>query len=279
MTNDPQALPMPATVSNEELPVLTSPLLASQPGIVHGITRRWPDLGGAHGNVSYSAPRDREDAWRMRQRWCGAIGVDPDRLVTTGQVHGNGVLRVHAAQAGAGARPESPRAGVADALITNQPGVVLLSMHADCLPILLFDPITPAVGVVHAGWRGTVANVAGAAIAALTESYGTDPATVLAYLGPAIAGPCYEVGAEVSQEWAGLVGAEHAGHGLHPSGSRWTFDLAAANTWLLEQAGVPSERIEQSGICTRCGGDDWFSHRGQGPATGRFGAIIALNDA
>lgn len=259
-----------------DLPVLTSQLLAARPGVIHGITRRRPGLGPADGNMSYTKPRDRQAAWRVRQLWCAAIGVDPERLVTAGQVHGNGVLRVTAGQAGRGARPDSSRAGVADALITNEPGVVLLSMHADCLPILLVDPATPAVGVIHAGWRGTVADVAGAAIAALSAAFGTDPGRVLAYLGPAIAGPCYEVGAEVADAWGDRASLVHACHGLHARGPAWTFDLAAANTWLLRQAGVRPEHIERSGICTRCGTDDWFSHRGQGPATGRFGAIIAL---
>jgi len=276
MTGSASITIAPTAATTLDLRALTSPLLSAQPGVVHGITRRRPGLGAADGNMSYTAPRDIEDAWRVRQRWCATIGVDPDRLVTTGQIHSNGVLRVRAGQAGAGARPGAARAGVADALITNEPGVVLLSMHADCLPILIVDPVTPAVGVVHAGWRGTVANVAGAAIAALTAEFGTDPGRVLAYLGPAIAAACYEVGADVADRWTDRVGVENAHLGLLSSGSRWSFDLAAANSLLLLEAGLRPEHIEHSGICTRCGGADWFSHRGQGPATGRFGAIIAL---
>ena len=260
----------------DDLPVLASPLLADLPGVVYGFTRRRPGLGAADGNVSYSKPRDVDEAWRMRRLWCRAIGVDPTRLVTTGQVHGNSVLRATAAHAGRGAMPGSPLAGVADAMITNEPGVVLLSMHADCLPILLVDPVTPAVGVVHAGWRGTVANVAGAAVAALHEAFGTDPGTVRAFLGPAIAASCYEVGDDVATAWTELVGPDHQGVALQPRGPRWTFDVTGANAYLLQQAGLVPELIEWCGICTRCDGDDWFSHRGQGPLTGRFGAIIAL---
>lgn len=264
--------------SSHELPVLTSPLIATFPGVVHGITRRRAGLGAAHGNLSYSGTRDAEDAWHLRRLWSAAIGIDPDRIVTAGQVHGNGVLRIAAEQAGIGARPGSGLAGIADALITNEPGVVLLSMHADCLPILLVDPVSPAIGVVHAGWRGTVANVAGATVTALTKEFGTDPGQVLAYLGPAIAPECYEVGDEVAAAWTDLVGHEHRQIGLHPLGARWQFDLAGANAFLLRAAGLRPEQIEQSGICTRCGGEDWFSHRGQGPLTGRFGAMIALGE-
>jgi YfiH family protein len=259
-----------------DLPLLTSALLATVPGVTHGFTRRRSGLGAADGNVSYSKPRDIDEAWRMRQLWCHAIGVDPDRLVTTGQVHGNRVLRITADQAGRGARPGSLQAGIADEMITNERGVVLLSMHADCLPILLVDPFTPAVGIVHAGWRGTVVNAAGGAIAALTDTFGTEPGNVLAYLGPAIAASCYEVGDDVATAWTVLVGAEQIATALHARGDRWTFDVAAANVYLLRAAGLRPEHIELSGICTRCHGDEWFSHRAQGPGTGRFGAMIAL---
>lgn len=267
---------MPQT--DPDLPVLMSPLLAGLPGVIHGFTRRRPGLGAADGNVSYSGHRDAEDAWRMRQLWCRAIGVDPARLVTTGQIHGNDVLRVTTAHAGRGAPPGSALAGIADAMITSDPGVILLSMHADCLPILLVDPITPAVGVVHAGWRGTVANVAGAAITALTESFGTDPMNVRAFLGPAIAAACYEVREDVATAWTALVGADDQGLALGTRGDRWTFDVAAGNAFLLRAAGLRPEHIESSGICTRCDGHEWFSHRGQGSLTGRFGALIALGE-
>lgn len=261
-----------------DLPRLTSRLIAAHPGFVHGFTRRRPGLGAAEGNVSYSGARDAAEAWRMRQIWAATIGVDPEQMVTTGQVHGNRVLRVTASDAGRGARPEpgSVQAGIADALITNEPGPVLLSMHADCLPILLADPVTRAVGIVHAGWRGTIVDVAGAAVREMTAAYGTDPGTLLAYLGPAIGAACYEVGEDVATAWTSLAGPDAQAVALKPAADRWTFDLAAANAYLLRQAGLRADHIEASGICTRCGGEEWFSHRGQGPATGRFGAIITL---
>ena len=252
---------------------LRSTLLAQVPGVVHGMTRRIPALGEAAGNMSYSGSRDRSAAWHARQLWCAALGVDPDRLVTAGQVHGNGVLHVTAIQAGTGARPDSSQVGIGDALIATEPGVVLLSMHADCLPIFLVDPVVPAVAVIHAGWRGTVANVAGATVAALAAHH-ADPGRLLAFLGPAIGMECYEVGEDVAAAWR-TVGAG-TDDILQPMGERWRFNLAAANAQLLIAAGVPAGQIEHSAICTRCGGDAWFSHRGQGAATGRFGAMIGL---
>lgn len=259
----------------ETLPVTRSCLLAEVRGVVHGLTGRVPGLGRADGNLGYGAPRDTADAWEMRRRWSAAIGVDPDRLASAGQVHGADAIRVGAADAGQGARPGSGRVGLADALLTDEPGVALLSLHADCLPLLLIDPVRPAVAAVHAGWRGTVAGVAGAAVRAMTTHYGSRPADLFAFLGPAIGPCCYEVGLDVADAWR--AGPDHADAvALTPTGSRWTFDLQAANAHLLLRAGLAPEHLERSGVCTRCAGDAWFSHRGQGPTTGRFGAVVAL---
>jgi YfiH family protein len=259
------------------LPVLRSPLLGTVPGVTHGITRRVPGLGRADGNLGYSAPRDRADAWRMRQLWAAAVGVPAEGLTVAGQIHGRDVLRVAAHQAGRGGTPDSERVGLADALITDVPGVALLSLHADCLPLLLVDPERPAIGVVHAGWRGTVADVAGAAVRAMVDAFGSDPRRLLAHLGPAIGPCCYEVGAEVVAAWS--VQDEDSSpisRSASPDAAV-TFDLRRANARLLRRAGLRDHLIETSPICTKCAGPASFSHRGQGPLTGRFGAIIALD--
>ena len=258
------------------LPVTRSRLLSGQVGVVHGITGRVPGLGRADGNLGYGAPRDAADAWAMRRRWCAAIGIDPERLVAAGQVHGAAVLRVGADHAGIGARPGSGRVGLGDALMTDEPGVALLSLHADCLPLFLVDPRRRAIAVVHAGWRGAVADVAGATVHALAGAYGSRPDDLLAFLGPAIGPCCYEVGSEVAAAWVDRAGGD-AGEALRPVGDRWALDLRAANAVLLRRAGLPAAHLESSSVCTRCAGEAWFSHRGQGPTTGRFGAIIALS--
>ena len=126
------------------------------PFIRHGITRRVPGLGDADGNISYSEPRDPVDAWAMRQFWCERMGVDPNTLVTAHQVHGNAIGVVPQARAGTGSAPGTGLFGKFDSLVTNEPNVAVMMTHADCLAVILCDPQTRAVGVVHAGWRGTV---------------------------------------------------------------------------------------------------------------------------
>ncbi|MGN6484865.1 MAG: polyphenol oxidase family protein, partial [Thermomicrobiales bacterium] len=165
-----------------------SELLARTPGIVHGLTYRVPGMGKAEGNIGYSGGRDREDAWAMRRQWAEAIGFDIEQMVNVGQVHGNEVIRAYAEDAGRGAAPGTEVIGHADALVTDAPNVFLSTMHADCQPILLVDPARPAVAAVHAGWRGTVADIAGNAVRAMQREFGSDPADLVAYLGPAIGG-------------------------------------------------------------------------------------------
>jgi len=274
-----------STVLRSAAPPLGCPwqseLLASIPGVAHGITRRVEGLGRADGNTGFSAPRDRDDAWAMRQHWCAALGLVPEHLVTLGQVHGRDVRIATEAHAGHGARPGSMQIGLGDALVTNQIGPVLMTLHADCQPVLVVDPGAgrrgPAVGVAHAGWRGTVANIVGATLRVMTAAFGTRAHDVHVVLGPAIGCCCYDVGDDVADAWRQIAGAD-AGEALESEGGRHRFSLKAANELLLARAGVRAANVETSAICTKCEGDHWFSHRSQGPQTGRFGAMISIHE-
>jgi len=251
---------------------LQSGLLGDLAMIRHGVTKRVAAAGQGEANIGYGAPHDRHDAWESRQRWADTVGVDPETIVTCSQVHGATVLRIDEDHIGQGARPGSGSAGRGDALMTDRPGVALLTLHADCAPILLVDPVRPAVATVHAGWRGTVSDVAGTTVVQMRHHFGSNPEHIKAFIGPAIGPCCYEVGPEVMSAWreqagvdapAALVGYRH-------------FDLATANHWLLRRAKLDERNIEHSQICTRCQQREWFSHRAQGPLTGRFGATIAI---
>lgn len=255
-----------------------SDLLSSFDFIVHGLTYRVPGLGKADGNVGYSGDRDRDDAWEMRQVWAQATGFDGRRIVNVGQEHGIRVIQAFGDDAGQGARPDSEVIGIADALITDSPGTYLSTFHADCQPILLVDPARPAVAAVHAGWRGTVADVAGSAVRAMREAFGSEPAELRAFLGPAIGVCCNEVGDEVIAAWreqAADLGAlvELA---ITRPGIKHHFDVPRANSLLLQRAGLHVDYIDISPICTKDSLDSWFSHRGHGPDAGRQAAFIGI---
>ena len=171
----------------------------------------------------------------------------------------------------------------------------LTQRYGDCTPILVYDPVRHAVGLAHAGWRGTVAGMASALVQAMVESYASDPATLVAVVGPAIGPCCYEVGPEVvdavrlafpeaalvlatppSRDDAVVFAAQVSKGQPKSNGaaSRPHFDLWEANRLQLAQAGV--KQIEVAGVCTSCRRDLYFSHRGDHGRTGRFGAVVML---
>jgi polyphenol oxidase len=272
-----RALRFDPLVGPAPLPVLESRLLSALPGVIHGITRRIPGLGLADGNVGYGAPRDREDAWRMRWLWCRSIGADAADLVTVHQTHGCAVAAVTRSDAGRGARPGSDAVAEADALITAETGVILMTLHADCLPILLCDPGVPVVAAVHAGWRGTVAGVVAETVRSMVQDFGAVPQRTIAYLGPTNRSCCYEVGEEVVAAWLNYDPG-CAANAVVRRAEGFRFDVAAANRWSLQREGLDPANIDDGGVCTECAADHWFSHRAQGARTGRFGAMIGLSE-
>jgi polyphenol oxidase len=252
---------------------------ARTPRVRHGITGRaaglWRD-----GDTGYATGGDPERVFANRRAWAAQVGVVAEDIVATRQVHGNAVDVVTAADRGRGARPTPPnRVPAADAILTDAPDTPLLMSFADCTPLLFHDPVRGVVGLAHAGWRGTVADVAGATIRALVSRYGSDPADLLVGIGPAIGRCCYVVDEPVVEAWQALApGDTTALEEIAPAGGRrqWRFDLAGANRLLLERAGVRPERIEDAALCTACNVARYPSHRAEAGRSGRFSAIIAL---
>lgn len=253
-----------------------STLISAIPWVRHGITRRVPGLGLAAGNVGYTAPRDGADAWEMRQRWAMAMGVDPSDLVRVRQVHGN-VVRIATEQdTQRGTHPGAREAPIADSIITCEANVALMTLHADCLAMLLVDPVNRSVGAVHAGWRSTVLDITGETVRAMSSAFGTQPDDLVAFVGPSIGAEQYEVGDEVVEAWRSLPHALETAY--RKIGGTWRFDLKAANAWQLTRAGLRAEKIEVSSVCTATDTERWFSHRAQGALTGRFAAVISISD-
>jgi polyphenol oxidase len=238
--------------------------------VAHGVFTRHGGVSPepyASLNLSVSTGDAVDNVRRNAARAFSALDRDLASAASLWQVHSAEVV-VAEQPHGAGGH-----LGQADALITDQPSVSLFLRFADCVPILLFDPRRPAVGVVHAGWRGTLKKILQRATAAMADAYGSRPADILAGIGPSV-GPChYAVGPELVERVRRVFGAE--AEALLPEvDGRQHFDLWAANALTLREAGV--QRIETAGMCTVCQSHDFFSHRATGGRTGRFGAVIAL---
>jgi hypothetical protein len=242
--------------------------LLQHPLLTHAIFARHGGVSAgpyASLNMSISTGDSRENVVANRVRGFEAAGRDPRSVADTWQVHSTEVVFAETPT-----RPfaDSPKA---DILLTNRPELTLFMRFADCVPILLFDPRQKVIGLVHAGWRGTLLNAAGVAVQAMVGRYASRPADILAGIGPSI-GPChYEVGDEVVAQTQAALGAAVLSR---PKNHHAHLDLWAANEHLLRAAGVVA--IEQSHLCTACHVADFFSHRAEAAKTGRFGALIGL---
>jgi YfiH family protein len=247
-------------------PLVTFPVLAAVPGVRHGVSGRaggvsegdWASL-----NVSYTVGDETERVEENLCRLTAAVGHTSDDLFPAYQVHGTTTIVV---ESDAEPRPH------ADALVTRQPGRVLMLRYADCVPVLLADSRGKAVGVAHAGWRGTAAGVVKSAVAAMSAAFGCPPGDLVAAIGPSIGPCCYEVGDDVVGAFTDRAWALRAREGHRPH-----LDLWELNRRALLDAGVPAHQINLAAVCTQCHQDEFFSYRAaRGGPSGRFAEIVAL---
>lgn len=217
----------------------------------------------AAGNLSYYVGADPANVTANRQRLVKALKLT--NLTAAQQVHGSQLVIVTQGMGGRGSHDHESAIPETDALITNLPDVCLMVQVADCVPILLYDPIKRVIAAVHAGWRGTVANIAGKTVEAMRRAFGSSPSDILASIGPSIGACCFEVGEEVR-----LAAVKLPSSLLKDN----HFDLWGANDYWLKEAGVA--KVEVLKICTNCNSDHFFSYRKSGGKTGRGGAGIML---
>ncbi|HEX4831822.1 MAG TPA: peptidoglycan editing factor PgeF [Trebonia sp.] len=212
-----------------------------------------------------------------RRRAAAALGAGLEDMVFCNQSHDKNVHVVTGADRGRGTRGQDDAIAATDALVTAEPGVVLVVMVADCVPIVLFDPVAHVLACVHAGWRGTVARVSEAAVQAMT-ALGSDPGDIIAGIGPAISPDAYQVGQDVAAAAAACFGERGASAVIRPDGAgKWLFDLWRANRVILGEAGVREDNTHLAAVPTGpAGGGLFFSDRQARPC-GRFAAIARLH--
>lgn len=243
----------------------------SLPVLRHGVFTR---LGGSSSgafaslNVGSTVGDDPDAVRHNRARMAGALGLQDADVRSVWQVHGVEVVVARRSDHLGELPPQ------ADILLTDEPDLPLAMRFADCVPILIVDPVRRVLGMVHAGWRGTVLNAAGAAVAAMANVFGSSPADLIAGVGPSIGPERYEVGPEVISQVEsafddsdGLLRAsERPGHAY--------LDLWEANRRLLTGAGAG--QVEVAALCTAEHSNEFFSHRAEHGRTGRFGMLAML---
>ncbi len=255
-------------IRKDALEYLTCPSIC----VPHCFTTRYGGVSQGHldsMNIGTHRGDTRENVLKNYEILGNALGFSPERLVLTHQTHTDIVLPVDERHAGAGLF--APELSECDGLITNTPGIGLVVFSADCTPILLHDPVTGAVGAVHAGWKGTAKCIAEKCVQAMVKHYGCDPKNIRAAIGPHIGQCCFQTDWDVPQAMLDAVG-EAAREHILPKNDKYYVNLTAINTLLLQRAGVMS--IEASTECTLCQPERFWSARLTGNRRGSQGGII-----
>ncbi|MDD3252331.1 MAG: peptidoglycan editing factor PgeF [Lachnospiraceae bacterium] len=260
---------------------LTFPALERTGMVRHSFSTR---VGGASTgifstmNFGYTRGDDPAHVTENYRRMADILGVEMERMVLSWQTHTTNVRVVTEADAGKGIVRERDYRDV-DGMITDVPGITLVTFYADCVPLYLLDPVHRAIGLSHSGWRGTVNRMGQVTLAAMAREYGTRPEDVIACIGPSICQDCFEVGEEVVAEFAAEFDARcHAELFYRKENGKYQLDLWRANQLVFLEAGVPEAQIHTTDICTRCNPELLFSHRKAGTERGNLSAFLCLDD-
>jgi len=262
-----------------DLHFYTIPAFTAAKLVAHGFTTRHGGISRRPYeslNLAYHVGDDPEHVTANRKTVAAALGFNPEHLVTAEQVHSDRILAVTAEHTGRGAIDYSSAIPATDALITDLPGVPIATFYADCVPVFVLDPVRKAIGLAHAGWKGTVLKIAQKTVHRMSEIYGTYAADCLIGIAPSIGPCCYEVDNTVYNKFANSWQEDPLKFLMPAEPGKWRLDLWTANLNQLLEVGVRQENVDISRICTCCNPKTLFSHRGENGRTGRMGAYMML---
>ncbi len=265
-------------VRNEDgtdLEYLTFPLLEKTGAVRHLFSTRIGGVSeGEYASMNFSIARgDREEAvLENYKRIAGILGCDINDMVASHQTHTTNIRKVTGADRGKGISRERDYENV-DGLMTDEPGIVLVTYYADCVPLYFVDPVHRAIGLAHSGWRGTAERMGECMVRAMQDAFGSRPEELYAAIGPSICRDCYEVSEDVALRFADM-GEAVLLPGKAPG--KYQLDLWLANERILEQAGIPGKQIAVTDLCTCHNSEFLFSHRASGGKRGNLGAFLML---
>lgn len=255
-------------VERNGVPFLTFNRFSELSFLNHGFSTR---LGGvsegefASMNLSYERGDKKEAVDENFRRICRGLGVPVESLVFSQQVHDTKVVQVE--------KPGRYLEGV-DGMITNTPGLVLVTSYADCVPLFFADPVTGSIGLSHSGWRGTRGEIGRITVEKMRAAFGSRPEDILAVIGPSICGSCYEVSREVADGFP----KEAKWQKPESGGDKYQLDLWKANELVLQKAGLLKENIIVSGLCTCCHSELLFSHRASKGKRGNLNGFLSIHN-
>lgn len=262
---------------------IQSRALADIEYVKHSFSTR---LGGVSGgiwssmNLNFGRGDDEAKVLANFRLYAEATGTDVDNMVYSMQTHTTNVIRVGRADCGNGVtKPQ--RFNDVDGLVTNEPGVCLVTTYADCVPLYFVDTKNRAIGLSHSGWRGTVGNITQVTVSLMRSEFGTKPEDIIAFIGPSICKSCYEVSGDVADKFKAAYPAEEIEDILTDKGMinkehKYLLNLHAANVANMVNAGIPADNINVTDICTCCNPDFLYSHRASGGRRGGLCAFLEL---
>ena len=263
------------------VPYLSCPLLERTGLVRHGFSTR---LGGVSEdcfstmNLSFTRGDDPDRVMENYRRMAGVLECRPEDFVCSDQTHTTNIRLVTKADGGKGVVREKDYRDV-DGLITKEKGLVLVTFYADCVPLYFYDPVQGAVGLAHSGWRGTVARMGEKMVDAMKEVFGSRPEDLLTAVGPCICQDCYEVSADVAEQFEQAFPDRRAQRELLTEtvpGTKYHLNLQRANELILRECSVPTERIFTANLCTCCNAGLLFSHRASKGKRGNLAAFLGL---
>lgn len=261
----------------EENGIITCDALKGLKNVAHGFTTRVGGVSsGVYGelNLGSSTGDSPENVRENYHIVCSRLGMDDKRLTLTKQTHSDIVINVTEEDSGKGVFLPNGADGV-DGLITAAAELPIAVFTADCTPILLYDSVARAVGAVHSGWRGTLAEIGRAAVLKMSECFGSRAESITAAIGPSIKKCHFEVSPDVYESFFQKFGSLARDNSIEKSG-KYYIDTDAINIKSLEAAGILRENIHVCPRCTFCESGHFFSHRASGGKTGRMCALIML---
>lgn len=226
-------------------------------------------------NLSFNRGDSFENVIENYKRICSAADIDFNTLTASAQDHNSFIRTVTKKEIGIGITKPKDLQSV-DGLITNIPDITLVIYFADCVPILLVDTVNKAIGAVHSGWRGTVKEIAKAAVNKMNIEYGSQPENIICTIGPNINKCCYEVDKNVFNEFNTLTHLSPEKFTQSIGSEKYMIDLSEANKQILLNCGVKSENIYISDLCTKCSSELLFSHRATNGKRGGMAAFICM---
>lgn len=246
--------------------------------ITHGLSTRLGGVSTGHFstmNLAYNSEDKPERVKINYQLFTTALGVKLNNAVLSHQTHHTNIRKITTDDKGKGITRDRDFESV-DGLITNEADVPLMTFHADCVPMLFVDPVTNAIGLAHAGWKGTAHNLAGKMVEAMKHAYGTNAVDLLVGIGPSIRECCFIIRDDVRQVFLKELPFVNTGIKV-VNENQWTVSLQKLNAELLTQSGIMSEHIYDAGVCTCCRSDLLFSHRALGDNRGTMAALLQIN--